>query len=184
MLNNKWKEKSNLISELESQVRSMRGTWEDKEKKLTTERDRAIDAARTALDKMRTMDDSFRYGVFIDDQLNNPIATCNYIMHIFKADNNTGHIDCISEHLSILIFSPFSTLFRKQIDSAESSHQMALDKLANQKQEEIDAANHKVLEVEQEMRELLRETANSKKLMEDRVKKLTRAFAELQEDIT
>ena len=70
------------------------------------------------------------------------------------------------------------------MDSAESSHQMALDKLANQKQEEIDAANHKVLEVEQEMRELLRETANSKKLMEDRVKKLTRAFAELQEDIT
>ena len=53
-----------MISELESQVRSMRGTWEDKEKKLTTERDRAIDAARTALDKMRTMDDSFRYGGF------------------------------------------------------------------------------------------------------------------------
>ncbi len=70
------------------------------------------------------------------------------------------------------------------MDSSESSHQMALDKLANQKQEEIDAANQKVLEVEQEMRELLRETAQSKKNMEDRVKKLTRAFAELQEDIT
>ncbi len=49
-----------MISELESQVRAMRGTWDEKEKKLTTERDRAVEAARTALDKMRSMDDSFR----------------------------------------------------------------------------------------------------------------------------
>ena len=46
VLNNKWREKSNLIGELEGQVRHMRTTWEDKERKLTQERDRAIDAAR------------------------------------------------------------------------------------------------------------------------------------------
>ena len=46
VLNNKWKEKSNLIGELEGQVRHIRTTWEDMERKLTQERDRAIDTAR------------------------------------------------------------------------------------------------------------------------------------------
>ena len=40
-----------------------------------------------------------------------------------------------------------------------------------------------VLEVEEEMRELLRDTAQTKKVMEDKVKKLTRAFTELQDDL-
>ena len=43
--------------------------------------------------------------------------------------------------------------------------------------------SYQVTEVEEEMRELLRETALSKKAMEERVKKLTRAFSELQDDL-
>ena len=46
VLNNKWKEKSQLIGQLESQVREMRDSWEAKEKKLTIERDKSLKAAK------------------------------------------------------------------------------------------------------------------------------------------
>ena len=40
-----------------------------------------------------------------------------------------------------------------------------------------------VLEVEEEMRELLKETDASKRAMEQRFRKLTSAFSELQQDL-
>ena len=46
VLNSKWKEKSQLIGQLESQVGDMKESWEKKEKKLTQERDKALDAAK------------------------------------------------------------------------------------------------------------------------------------------
>lgn len=45
-LNNKWKEKSQLIGQLEKQVQQMKDNWENKEKKLTQERNKAVEAAR------------------------------------------------------------------------------------------------------------------------------------------
>ena len=49
-LSNKWKQKSGVISELEKQVSQMTSTWTGKEKKLTDERDRALEAARWEFD--------------------------------------------------------------------------------------------------------------------------------------
>lgn len=61
ILNNKWKEKSQLIGQLEKQVTEMRDNWESKERKLTTERDKAIEAANIAIGKLKTVDDAFRH---------------------------------------------------------------------------------------------------------------------------
>ncbi|KAK3603812.1 hypothetical protein CHS0354_042814 [Potamilus streckersoni] len=60
ILNNKWKEKSNLIGQLELQVREMKDNWEAKDKKLTSERDKALAAANIAIERLRTADDAFR----------------------------------------------------------------------------------------------------------------------------
>ena len=46
VLNSKWKEKSQLIGQLESQVGEMKESWEKKERKLTQERDKALEAAK------------------------------------------------------------------------------------------------------------------------------------------
>ena len=46
VLNSKWKEKSQLIGQLEEQVREMKESWDRKEVKLTQERDKALDAAK------------------------------------------------------------------------------------------------------------------------------------------
>ncbi|XP_056008134.1 leucine-rich repeat and coiled-coil domain-containing protein 1-like [Ostrea edulis] len=61
ILNNKWKEKSQLIGQLEKQVTEMRENWESKERKLTEERDKAIQAANIAIGKLKTVDDAFRH---------------------------------------------------------------------------------------------------------------------------
>ncbi|KAL4234350.1 leucine rich repeat [Mactra antiquata] len=60
VLNNRWKEKSQLIGQLESQVREMKDSWEMKEKKLTQERDKALEAANLAIDRLKSADDAFR----------------------------------------------------------------------------------------------------------------------------
>ena len=45
-LDNKWKEKGELIGQLETQVRQVKQTFDDKEKRLTEERDKALKAER------------------------------------------------------------------------------------------------------------------------------------------
>ena len=45
-INNKWKEKSSVIGQLEDQVQQMKTSWQAREKKLTEERDKSLDAAR------------------------------------------------------------------------------------------------------------------------------------------
>jgi leucine-rich repeat/coiled-coil domain-containing protein 1 len=46
VLNSRWKEKSQLIGQLEQQVREMKENWEKKEQKLSQERDKALHAAK------------------------------------------------------------------------------------------------------------------------------------------
>ena len=46
VLNQKWKEKSSLIGQLEKQVTQMKDFWLSKEVKLVEERDRAVSEAR------------------------------------------------------------------------------------------------------------------------------------------
>lgn len=52
-----------------------------------------------------------------------------------------------------------------------------------EKQEEINQAHQRVMEVEDEMRQLLVESANNKKLTEAKIKKLSKAFSDLQTDL-
>ena len=46
LLNQKWKEKSSLIGQLEKQVTQMKDFWLSKEVKLVEERDKAVSEAR------------------------------------------------------------------------------------------------------------------------------------------
>jgi len=73
--------------------------------------------------------------------------------------------------------------FRQQLDSMETSHRTAVAELTATKQTEIDVAQRRVAEVEEEMRILLRETDVAKQSMEARLRKLTSAFADLQHDL-
>ncbi|NWQ91568.1 LRCC1 protein, partial [Burhinus bistriatus] len=73
--------------------------------------------------------------------------------------------------------------FRKQLESMLAAHQEELLQLANEKEKQIEAANEKVYYVEEEMRQLLQETANNKKAMENKVRRLTQALNDIQQDL-
>ncbi|XP_014820992.1 PREDICTED: leucine-rich repeat and coiled-coil domain-containing protein 1 isoform X1 [Calidris pugnax] len=73
--------------------------------------------------------------------------------------------------------------FRKQLESMLAAHQEELLRLTNEKEKQIEAANEKVYYVEEEMRQLLQETANNKKAMENKVRRLTQALNDIQQDL-
>ena len=73
--------------------------------------------------------------------------------------------------------------FRRQLDTMETSHRAAVVDLTATMQAEVDAARKRTAEVEDEMRVLLHETDVSKQNMEARIRKLTSAFADLQQDL-
>ncbi|XP_044280272.1 leucine-rich repeat and coiled-coil domain-containing protein 1 isoform X3 [Varanus komodoensis] len=73
--------------------------------------------------------------------------------------------------------------FRRQLESTLAAHQAELLQLANEKQKEIVAANEKVYQVEEEMRQLLQETASNKKAMEEKIKRLTVALSDIQQEL-
>ncbi|KAH0617601.1 hypothetical protein JD844_016022 [Phrynosoma platyrhinos] len=73
--------------------------------------------------------------------------------------------------------------FRRQLESTLAAHQAELLQLANEKQQQIVAANEKVYQVEKEMRQLLQETANNKKVMEEKIKRLTVALSDIQQEL-
>ncbi|XP_075069835.1 leucine-rich repeat and coiled-coil domain-containing protein 1 isoform X2 [Mixophyes fleayi] len=73
--------------------------------------------------------------------------------------------------------------FRRQLESILAAHQAEIIKVATEKQKEIEAANEKVYQVEEEMRQLLQETANSKKATEEKIKRLTRALSDIEQDL-
>ncbi|XP_048254923.1 leucine-rich repeat and coiled-coil domain-containing protein 1-like [Haliotis rufescens] len=131
ILNTRWREKSALIGQLEHQVSQMKDSWEGKEEKLTGERNKAIEAANLAIEKLRGMDDAFR----------------------------------------------------KQLEAKEKSHQEEINLVKEQKERELQEANRRVALVENEMRELLRETESNKRAMEDKLKHLTHALGDLQSDL-
>ncbi|NXI12382.1 LRCC1 protein, partial [Irena cyanogastra] len=72
--------------------------------------------------------------------------------------------------------------FRKQLESVLAAHQEELLHLENEKEKQIEAANEKVYSVEEEMRELLQEMANNKKAMENKIRRLTHALNDIQQD--
>ncbi|XP_048384912.1 leucine-rich repeat and coiled-coil domain-containing protein 1 [Stegostoma tigrinum] len=73
--------------------------------------------------------------------------------------------------------------FRHQLETIRVAQQAELAQLTNEKQKEIEAAKEKVYEVEEEMRQLLQETANAKKSMEEKIRKLTSALNDIKEGL-
>ncbi|XP_010218771.1 PREDICTED: leucine-rich repeat and coiled-coil domain-containing protein 1 [Tinamus guttatus] len=73
--------------------------------------------------------------------------------------------------------------FRKQLESAIAAHQAELLQLANEKERQIEEANEKVYHVEEEMRQLLQEMANNKIAMENKIRRLTNALNDIQQDL-
>ncbi|XP_034410479.1 leucine-rich repeat and coiled-coil domain-containing protein 1 isoform X2 [Cyclopterus lumpus] len=63
--------------------------------------------------------------------------------------------------------------FRRQLESGQATHQAELLQLANEKQKQIERANQKVFDVEEEMRQLLEETETNKRITEAKMKRLT-----------
>ncbi|TNN55443.1 Leucine-rich repeat and coiled-coil domain-containing protein 1 [Liparis tanakae] len=70
-------------------------------------------------------------------------------------------------------FHSVDDAFRRQLESGEATHQAELLKLANEKQKQIERANQKVFDVEEEMRQLLEETEINKRITEEKMKRLT-----------
>lgn len=122
----KWREKADLLSRLETQVKRMKENFDSKERSLLDERDKATEAQKAAVEKLHTIDDAFR----------------------------------------------------QQLESIQVSHQAELLHLANEKQKQIEQANHKVYEVEEEMRQLLEETTAQKRIMEEKMKRLNSVLRE------
>ena len=73
--------------------------------------------------------------------------------------------------------------FRRQLDSMETTHRAAVAQLTAAKQAEVDCAKRRTAEVEDEMRVLLHESDVAKQNTEARIRKLTSAFADLQQDL-
>ncbi|NXD05836.1 LRCC1 protein, partial [Nothocercus nigrocapillus] len=73
--------------------------------------------------------------------------------------------------------------FRKQLESTIAAHQAEMLQLANEKQRQIEEANEKVYHVEEEMRQLLQEMANNKISMENKIRRLTNALNDIQQDL-
>ncbi|NXP03810.1 LRCC1 protein, partial [Thinocorus orbignyianus] len=126
-----WQSKGELLSQLEEQVKQVKESFDIKEKKLTEERNKSLQAQRIAVEKLREMENTFR----------------------------------------------------KQLESILAAHEEELLQLANEKEKQIEAANEKVYYVEEEMRQLLQETANNKKAMENKVRRLTQALNDIQQDL-
>ncbi|XP_030831439.1 leucine-rich repeat and coiled-coil domain-containing protein 1 [Strongylocentrotus purpuratus] len=128
-LDNKWKEKGDIIGQLETQVRQVKENFDQREKKLREERDKAISTEKASVDKLRSIDNAFR----------------------------------------------------KQMEAAQRGHEENMEQLAQEKQRDIDEAMGRVSDVEDEMRQLLAETANQKRVTEEKIRRLTQAFSEIQD---
>ncbi|XP_078731976.1 leucine-rich repeat and coiled-coil domain-containing protein 1 [Lampetra fluviatilis] len=73
--------------------------------------------------------------------------------------------------------------FRRQLESAHAAHQAELALVSTDRQRQVEAANLSVQRVEEEMRALLRETASGKKSTEEKIRRLTAALTELQQEL-
>ncbi|XP_018614278.1 leucine-rich repeat and coiled-coil domain-containing protein 1 [Scleropages formosus] len=126
VMKRKWKDKAELLTQLEFQVKRMKESFDSKEKLLADEREKAVQAHKAALEKLRCVDNAFQ----------------------------------------------------RQMEAVQASHQAELLQLASDKQKEIELANHRVVQVEEEMRQLLEETKHKKRTMEEKMRCLSSVLKE------
>lgn len=74
--------------------------------------------------------------------------------------------------------------FRRQIEEQKRENELEIRRLISSKNDEIEAERQKVLEVENEMRIVLEESVITKKNFEMKIKQLSKAFADVQVDLT
>ncbi|XP_023601931.1 leucine-rich repeat and coiled-coil domain-containing protein 1 isoform X7 [Myotis lucifugus] len=60
ILNQKWHDKGELLSNLEMQVKEVKEKFENKERKLKAERDKSVELRKDAVEKLYCMDDAFK----------------------------------------------------------------------------------------------------------------------------
>ncbi|XP_071958778.1 leucine-rich repeat and coiled-coil domain-containing protein 1-like isoform X2 [Antedon mediterranea] len=89
-----------------------------------------------------------------------------------------------SERVALEKISAMDDAFANQLTMVQGKHEEELEKLKFEKQRQIDEARAKVLTVEEEMRQMLVETANQKKVMEGKLHRLTQAFSDIQQEMT
>ena len=73
--------------------------------------------------------------------------------------------------------------FRRQLEEMQREHELENRRLVAGKNDELEKAKQRINEVEDEMRLLLEETAISKKNLELKVKQLSKAFLDVQQDL-
>ncbi|NXF08883.1 LRCC1 protein, partial [Smithornis capensis] len=88
-----------------------------------------------------------------------------------------------TQRIAVEKLQEMDNAFRKKLESMVAAHQEELLQLANEKEKQIEAANEKVYAVEEDMRELLQEMANNKKAMEHKIRRLTHALNDIQQDL-
>ncbi|XP_047124156.1 leucine-rich repeat and coiled-coil domain-containing protein 1 isoform X1 [Hydra vulgaris] len=127
-LREKWKERSEIIDQLENKVLKMKNSFDEKEKLIKEE---------------------------------NQLLKQN----LKVAENKLLQIQ--NEH-------------EKEKDLIKNDFELRIRQIIAQKDDELQNAKHQVSCVEEEMRDLLLESVNQKKSFENRIKKLSNAFTEVQ----
>ncbi len=74
--------------------------------------------------------------------------------------------------------------FRRQLDELQRDHELEKRRIISEKDDELRKTKQKITDVEDEMRMLLEETAISKRNLEAKIKQLSKAFLDVQQDLT
>lgn len=74
--------------------------------------------------------------------------------------------------------------FRRQLEEEQREHDLKIRQIIAQKDDEINQSKMKVTEVEEEMRILLEETAQSKSNFEQKFRHLSKAFDDIQKGLS
>ena len=74
--------------------------------------------------------------------------------------------------------------FQAKVAEREKAMRNSMQQLLDEKEREIATAHQKVKEVEEEMRQMLTETAREKKSMETKFHKLSKAFQDLHQELS
>ena len=129
-LTNKWRQKSELITDLDAKVRKMKENYEEKERLLVSEAKQLRDDAEMLNERLRKVDDEFR----------------------------------------------------RQYDVEKREHMKIMEKTRGEYEAKLKEANERTQDIEQEMRQLLVETANKKKFYDEKIKSFSSVFQKIQAD--
>ena len=151
-LSRKWKEKSDLISELDNKIRRASENYQINEKKLTDENARLVETHKYVEIRRRRRRRSWTRRWF-------RVSARQLEEKLRQRDDD----------------------FRRQFDTIEHGHRQALNQMQKNYEEKLQQAQLRVQEVEDEMRILLLDTNQRKKKWEERMKHFSHLINDLQE---